>query len=615
MPKLSSMPQHTAHLSRHGHDLSASFGYSCAPGMELPVFHDLALPGESYYFKDLCQIRFNPMQTAFFGDVHFEFDWFFVPLPMLFTPFEALTYKTLDFTTDYAAMTQPQSQLQQLIDVPVYSYVRGLGQFILPTLGSNPSYFEDPLRGAMRLLSHLGLNPYAVFNSTIDRFPGQTVQINHYTGNINDTCSPWFLAAYQAIHAKYFRNDNRERLMVQSYNFDSEYQNALGAPFQRPDLLGLHYCQRSNDLFSDLKPNPVISSINSIQVSGDGGKQAIDIFRQVNKFLASVDSYGVNEIGGIVSDPTSQLTDVASSYDDPSMVSANQIRQLFAVDKLMRITGRADKNYDAQILAHFGFKVPHDVKHQISHIGHSELVMNASPLESTANTYDAANGIGSPLGEIGASAFASHKGRAEKFTAPCHGVIMCVQTSWVAPYYFNTYDPLNDAVDPSQFPQPEFDKLGMEPVFYWYLNQDYHANITPAPQTTYYIAGWHKRYYAWKQKVNRLSVVFDPRPGQTSQGANLYNSYSPWFVSMNPLHAEVAFASGAAVSKHSITADDFLQDPCALNGVMYTPFFGGWKTDFLTKPWEIFYTDPFIMHYRAEVKKVSAFSEMGEPDL
>lgn len=610
------MPQHTAHLSRHGHDLSESFGYSAAPGMILPVFHDLALPGESYYFKDLCQIRFNPMQTAFFGDVHFEFDWFFVPLPMLFTPFEALTYKTLDFTTDYAALTQPQSQSSSLIPVPPYSYVRALQQFIPPTLGSNPSYFEDPLRGAMRLLNHLGLNPYAVFNSNVNMFPGQTVAVNHYTGDLNDVTSPWFLASYQAIYAKYFRNDNRERLFVQSYNFDSEYSNALGAPFARPDLLGFHYCQRSNDLFSDLKPNPIISAINNIQVSGDEGSQAINIFQNVNKFLAISDTYAVDDNAvDTPAAPVSTITDYASQYTDTSMVSANQIRQLFAVDKLMRITGRADKNYDAQILAHFGFKVPHDVKHQISHIGHSELVMNASPLESTANTYDASSGLGSPLGEIGASAFASHKGRAEKFTAPCHGVIMCVQTSWVAPYYFNTYDPLNDAVDPSQFPQPEFDKLGMEPVFYWYLNQDYNATITPAPQTTYYIAGWQKRYYAWKQKVNRLSVVFDPVPGQTSQGSSLYNSYSPWFVSMNPLHAEVSFANGAALSKHTITADDFLQDPCALNGVMFTPFFGGWKTDFLTKPWEIFYTDPFIMHYRAEVKKVSAFSEMGEPDL
>ena len=30
------------------------------------------------------------------------------------------------------------------------------------------------------------------------------------------------------------------------------------------------------------------------------------------------------------------------------------------------ITGRTKKNYDAQVLAHFGVNVPHDVKHDIT---------------------------------------------------------------------------------------------------------------------------------------------------------------------------------------------------------------------------------------------------------
>ena len=35
--------------------------------------------------------------------------------------------------------------------------------------------------------------------------------------------------------------------------------------------------------------------------------------------------------------------------------SAN-IRQLFMVDKLLRVVGRADKDYESQFLAHFGVK-------------------------------------------------------------------------------------------------------------------------------------------------------------------------------------------------------------------------------------------------------------------
>ena len=39
---------------------------------------------------------------------------------------------------------------------------------------------------------------------------------------------------------------------------------------------------------------------------------------------------------------------------------------MFAVEKLLRITGRARKDYDSQVLAHLGFKVPHDVKHELT---------------------------------------------------------------------------------------------------------------------------------------------------------------------------------------------------------------------------------------------------------
>ena len=38
------------------------------------------------------------------------------------------------------------------------------------------------------------------------------------------------------------------------------------------------------------------------------------------------------------------------------------IRQLFANEKLAMITGRTKKNYDSQVLAHYGVSVPHDVK-------------------------------------------------------------------------------------------------------------------------------------------------------------------------------------------------------------------------------------------------------------
>ena len=43
--------------------------------------------------------------------------------------------------------------------------------------------------------------------------------------------------------------------------------------------------------------------------------------------------------------------------------TSTAIRQMFANEKkLAMITGRTKKNYDSQVLAHYGVNVPHDVK-------------------------------------------------------------------------------------------------------------------------------------------------------------------------------------------------------------------------------------------------------------
>ena len=40
---------YTASLSRSDHDLSRPFGFTCAPGMLLPVHADVVSPGDSLY--------------------------------------------------------------------------------------------------------------------------------------------------------------------------------------------------------------------------------------------------------------------------------------------------------------------------------------------------------------------------------------------------------------------------------------------------------------------------------------------------------------------------------------------------------------------------------------
>ena len=86
------------------------------------------------------------------------------------------------------------------------------------------------------------------------------------------------------------------------------------------------------------------------------------------------------------------------------------------------ITGRTKKTYDAQVLAHYGVEVPHDVKHDITLIGHDTYPIHVGEVTSLAATNDAS------LGDLAGKGWAQSPNdvKKHKFTAPCHGVIMTI---------------------------------------------------------------------------------------------------------------------------------------------------------------------------------------------
>ena len=92
---------------------------------------------------------------------------------------------------------------------------------------------------------------------------------------------------------------------------------------------------------------------------------------------------------------------------------------MFANEKLAMITGRTRKNYDSQVLAHYGVDVPHDVKHDISLIGKDTFKLRLVRLLLWLL-------LMLPLGELAGKGRAYGNGERHKFTAPCHGVVMTI---------------------------------------------------------------------------------------------------------------------------------------------------------------------------------------------
>ena len=76
-----------AKLKREDHDLSRPFGFTAAPGMLIPIFADIATPGDTYYVKhDLTFLRTAPLAAPAMVDLKVHYETFFVPMQMIYQP-------------------------------------------------------------------------------------------------------------------------------------------------------------------------------------------------------------------------------------------------------------------------------------------------------------------------------------------------------------------------------------------------------------------------------------------------------------------------------------------------------------------------------------------------
>ena len=116
-------------------------------------------------------------------------------------------------------------------------------------------------------------------------------------------------------------------------------------------------------------------------------------------------------------------------------------------------------------MAHFGIKIPHDVKHDITHLKHFRAVLQADPVYATANVQTAQQSTITTLGQVGGQGQVDFNSQQDKFTAPVHGVFMIVAYVVTKPRYVGTFNKLHLANNRLSFPIPEFDKLGAQPLY------------------------------------------------------------------------------------------------------------------------------------------------------
>lgn len=587
MPRIDEMPDYRAKMPKSVHDLSHRFGFTCTVAHLLPIFHDFLNAGETVNLGFDYKLRTQPLQSAAMVKLNTHVEYFFVPMQLLYEPFGSMYYGLNDNYSSNFPVNQNSNNVLDSFPVLDFNVV----QTQLVGNLTNTVGFENWYNHCYRLMDFLGFNCL-----DMQLAPGNT--------NVNPNVFPYQLLAYHCIYQYYYRLDNRERFNQHAFNWDKYYATLTVNPslVESQTLMQLHYRPKDDDYFTNIKVSPIVDVLNlNIKDNFEVANNWLTrngIQGNISGSVLTQGRVGSTGSGDLVSPmyDVNPSTNISTNFGFRAVTTGNpnqpiyngldintaNIRAMFASEKLWSITGRARKHYDDQTLSHFGFEVPHDVKHEITCFGHDRGQIQIGEVISTADTTNAG------LGEIAGKGYGVLESKRHKFTAPCHGVVMAIFSVVPELTYGDTFLKANVMTSRSDLYQPEYDHLGMQPLFAYETNPGDFSTWTN-------IIGWQYRYEQWKRRYNRVSKAF------SSTG-----SLRSWMLNIRP-------ASSINAPNSNANYLGFLHNPSELNQIMlvnYIPTFTTGQADTA-----VLDGDPFVVDGYIDCKKVSTMSDYSLPRL
>ena len=540
MAHFTGLKQLQNHPHRAGFDIGSKNVFSAKCGELLPVFWDLGIPGCTYDIDLQYFTRTRPVQTAAYTRVREYFDFYSVPIDLLWKSFDASVIQMGEI-----APVQSKDLLNALTvkgDLPWcnlsdlgWSTFLSSGLLSTGTSPSAPSSHANIFgynRGdvnykLLHMLNYgniipttpalsIGGSSHRWWNmqAPLDESPQTYSQIFNYDLAVN--ILP--LAAYQKIYQDFFRWSQWENADPTSYNFDwyigtgnifgTDIASSIGASndyWKRDNLFSLRYCNWNKDMFMGILPNSQFGDIAVVDVSGTSGYSDV----RIGTSGLSVQSFAeINSASSFLVKPSSTPSSpipagtklITGNSSSSASFNILALRQAEALQKYREITQSVDTNYRDQIKAHFGVNVPASDSHMAQYIGGiarnldiSEVVNNNLQGDGEAVIYG--KGVGTGNGSMRFS------------TGSRYCIIMCI-------YHAIPLLDYNISGQPAQLlctsvedlPIPEFDNIGMEsvPAVQLFNNKLFGSSVVKADS----ILGYNPRYYGWKTNIDRIHGAF-----------------------------------------------------------------------------------------------------------
>lgn len=521
------------HPHRSGFDIGRKNAFTAKVGELLPVYWDISMPGDKYKFNVEYFTRTQPVETSAYTRLREYFDFYAVPLRLLWKSAPSVLTQMQDINQIQAlSLTQNLALGTYLPSFPLSTL-----QVALTCLNGNSNNPGVPGSGsgnlslnlfgfyrsdlAFKLLNYLGYGNFArVSPSSGNRWWSTSLSVSDsssYTQRYiqNSVVNIFPLLAYQKIYQDFFRWSQWESSNPASYNVD--YFSGLspylvdslpvaGSDYWKSDtMFDLKYCNWNKDMLMGVLPNSQFGDVAVIDIVNSGASDIVlgsgtanskvGIASAITSDTAQIPFFALQASTSNTVPVGSTLRTDLSALQSQFTVLA--FRQAEALQRWKEISQSGDSDYREQIRKHFGVNLPQSLSNMCTYIGGisrnldiSEVVNNNLAAEGDTAVI-AGKGVGTGNGSF-------------TYTTNEHCVVMCIYHAVpLLDYTITGQDGQLLVTDAESLPIPEFDNVGMEVLPMTQIFNSPRASIV-----NLFNAGYNPRYFNWKTKLDVVNGAF-----------------------------------------------------------------------------------------------------------
>ena len=551
---------------RSSFDLSSKKLFTAKIGEILPCYWQIAIPGTKYRISSDWFTRTVPVNTAAYTRIKEYYDFYAVPLRLISRSLPQAFTQMTEYMTSAASGSANTEQLTRVPYAPVSDISAEVAARVSDKTTDDAGF--GFAYGSCKLLDMLGYGSFVGTDNpkkkeitmqylgldTTSLAEGENPLI--YGTNINLNLLPIF--TYQKIYFDFYSNSQWEKHLAYAYNVD--YWDGKSSVKISTEMITLRYANYPKDYFLGVLPSSQYGSVAVLPGVLSPSENPSRVYAYTS---------GTGSVGSILNPASSQIattnnTSTVTRYATlNSDLSALSIRATEYLQRWKEVVQFSSKDYSDQMAAQFGIKAPDYMGNHAHYIGGWSNVININEVLNTNLTADnsqaviAGKGVGSKSGHV-----INYDCGAE------HQVIMCVYHAVpMLDWALKGHNPQLLCTSISDFPQPAFDQLGMQPVPALALN-----NSPTSPTGN---IGYNLRYWQWKSAVDTVHGAFRPAAAYQSwvaalQGSQVQggvlSSLSYLSFKIRPQQLNPIFQPQVSTSRYNVAYDQLL---CNVNFQVY----------------------------------------------